>query len=184
MSLSSFEVFSQSPKKVNPYSVSIGLFTRQFGDLYMDMRTPKWGGIGMEVYSREGSVYGRDYSSTMSVNTAVVTLKDSRRGTTYGGWSGMGFYYITPSIKGFDLSIGGGSGSRIVYEQFFDNSYILSPSGNYNISTGTQKFNYTILGINKSIRISSMLELELKVLRKIASHESITTFGGGFRMNF
>ena len=174
---------SNNLKNNKPYSFSFGLFARQFGDLYGDMRTPKWGGIGMEAYSREGSVYGKDYSSTMSVNTAVVTFKDSRRGTTYNGWSGIGFYYITPSVKGFDLSIGGGSGSRIVYEQFFDNSYILSPSGNYHVSTGSQRFGYTILGVNKSIPISQMFEVELKVMRKIASDESMTTFGAGFRMN-
>lgn len=174
---------SEQMKKDKSYNFSFGLFAKQFGDFYFDMRTPKWGGFGMEGYSREGSVYGRDYSSTMSVNTAVVSLKDARRGTTYEGWNGMGFYYITPSIKGFDLSVGGGSGSRIVYEQFFDNSYILSPSGNYHISTGTQNFGYTILGINKSIPISAMFEVELKVMRKIASDESMTTFGAGFRMN-
>ena len=174
---------SNQIKREDNYSFSFGLFTRQFGDLYMDMRTPKWGGIGWENYSREGSVYGRDYTGTIGINAATITYKDKRNGTTYSGWNGNGIYYITPSFKGFDLSIGRGTGTREVYEQFFDETYILSTSGNYHIQTSNQKFGYTILGLNKSIKISKAVELELKVMRKISSDESITTFGGGIRMN-
>ncbi len=183
LAIVSINISAQLKDLPKSYNFSMGLFTTQFGDFYIDMRTPKWGGFGMEGYSRSGNSYGDDYSGTMGVNTAVLTFKDGRRGTTYNGWGGMGFYYITPSIKGFDISVGGGSGSRTVYEQFFDKTYILSPSGNYRIGTGVQNFGYTILGVNKSIPISSIFEIELKIMRKIASDESMTIFGAGFRMN-
>ena len=169
--------------KVN---MSIGVTLPKFGLIY-EIRLKKFGGVGFDfTLLDDGTTFGRDYSETMSVNSVVNSLRDPTKGYTYEDTNGFGIYYITPTYRGFDLSIGIGSITQYQYQQFFDNHYILSKSGDYFVSTGEFiRTSYTSFGITKSVRLSDDINVDLKLMNRLYSNGlSEPNFGIGVRMGF
>ena len=139
------------------------------GSLYLDYTFNKKSGFGFDIpVSTEGISYGTDYTGIISLPNHHYY--DPYKGKTNSGWSGMGAYYISPEYKGFSGQIGGGSVSRLLYEQFYDRLHILSPNGNYRIANGKENMRYFSFGLSKSFKLPQefdFLSIEIKQFNRL-----------------
>lgn len=117
--------------------------------LYLEGRIFK-GGVGVEIYG---------------------TYDDIER-------TGFGVYYVTPSIYGFDLSIGGGSISdRKPTKVNWHFDYL----GNWtNISSLPFKtYGYGLISLNKDVHLYKSLKLQLKYTCRLHSGNTNNEIGAG-----
>jgi hypothetical protein len=116
--------------------------------------------------------------------------------TQDGGEFGFGFYYITPSIHGFDLSVGAGllshytSHMGMVGQQvsgyYRSNGTYVNPYQRYVHEESIRDYDnssiYSILGLTKQITIYKALKLELKTAMQVTNHGLVPLNGIGIKL--
>lgn len=117
--------------------------------LYFEGRIVK-GGVGFEIYG---------------------TYDDIER-------SGWGIYYITPSIYGFDVSLGGG---QISDREDVKGNYHFDYLGSWTnwSSVPTKTYGYGLVSFNKDIHLYKGFNLQLKYVNRFFNDKVNSEFGFG-----
>ena len=140
------------------YGQNIGVSVSPKLNVNLDYRfyTTKLGGVGVDLY-RDKVVYGDNFFIEKNNPLSPYTQKDIDVLRNTNKRSSIGVYYISPKYKKFELMVGFGVLSYSIVENGVRNVY--SHTG------------YTIYGINKDIKLTRKIDLQLRgVIRNMSKY--------------
>jgi len=172
------------------YGQNISVLVSPKININTDFKIKKYGGIGLDIYN-DKVIYDEwffkmakgDYSNAIFTNKRYA----------------IGFYYITPSYKGFDISVGLGSikytlMDDVTYTTWDNVSGYYRSNGTYvnsykrNVRTWTSydritidKAIYGIVGISKSIRYKNNFDFIIKGVGRYIPKYGNEDFGYKFK---
>ena len=162
----------------NDYGMSMSFLSSKFNisNWSMDivLNNPYKIGFGIEMYG-DKVIYDNDFISTMDLGS-YKTKEEKLSALNTNQRSAIGIYYVSPSIKNFDLIIGGGSIDYSLEQTYQTGDYVngYTKSNGTNVSgyyrnvrmvtsmVQVDKTYYALLGVSKSFKITNGVYLQIR----------------------